>query len=128
MSPKEDQAEKHRRTVYDQAGQHGRAALAKMDSTETPEQRTFSIRVRTIDGCKQASIVLSLDDNITEIRERIQDELELRQISTIWVVWSNFKPGIERSRLTERNLEETLRGLWRSKSSCIPIYFYLYLP
>ena len=93
MNPVKDPAEKHRK-----------AALAKFDDGKTPDQRTFSIKARMIDDSIALSILLSLDDNITEVLERIRDKFGLEQTPIVWVSWIQPKEEVQRSLFEEHNI------------------------
>lgn len=100
------------------AEKHRKAALEILEFTKPPEKRkiTFSIVARCVDGGKKVPLSLSLDDNITTILERIQDEFELQQAPSVRVEWSSVIGAKQTSELTEQNVEETLGLLWKSRS------------
>ena len=111
MSPRIDPIEKLRK---DPAELHRKSVLATFD--ETAGQRTFSIVAGIADGDKEAPVLLSLDDSITEILERIKNKFRLQRTPNVRVVMRTFnREEQDTAQLTEHNFEETLRNLWRSK-------------
>ena len=110
MSPRIDPIEERRN---DPAEKHRKIGLATFD--DTPGQRTFSVVAGIADGDNEAPVLLSLDDSITEILERIRNKFRLQRTPNVLVVWRMLNRKEETSTLMEHNLEETLRNLWRRK-------------